>query len=325
LESAFHKTGVSAEVQFRIVEAISEIGGKRANDLLFAKINYHQRKVRETVVKGLNRNKFEAKEAQMPLLQDLIYELCYAGAWNVAGLYTLQDLTEYDYLRRALEEEKLRNDELLFEVLGLAYDRSAVAHVQDSFMDPEIEDTGFALELLNLIVDEQVVLYLEPYFDELPIPDKIRKLQSEMPVDILKIEDLLLATISRDAMYAGNYLKLCAIEVIRDMEELDAGKYLAAQVFHSNFAISRFSASVLEDRDEAFYKELVLRKPELFQEKNIDGRKLIGLVERMGEWVSLKPQRMEYLFERIGAMLVEDEIDLEDEELVVRNLEKQRI
>jgi len=183
LENAFHKTGVEVVVQLRIVRAMTAIGGERANGYLFSKINYHQREVREEAIRGLYRNDFIPDGSMLATLQTAIYDAVLAGAVNIASEYVVRENDPGNGLLSAIQEERHRTDQLIFTLLGIAYDKIAIGHVQESIEDIKNEDTGFALELLNLIVDDQVFAYLEPYYDDLSVVEKIRRLQNEMPVD----------------------------------------------------------------------------------------------------------------------------------------------
>ena len=259
LENTFHKTGVDGIVRLRIVRAMIAIGGPRANGYLFDKIGYHQRDVREAAILGLYLNDYMPGEEELKVLQDQIYEAVLAGAMNIAAEFVIHENDPLNGLYEAIGEERRKTDHLIFTLLGITYDKSAIGHVQQSIEDVENEDTGFALELLNLIVDEQVFAYLEPYYDSLSVVEKIRRLQSDMPVEILSYEELLIDLLNRDSLYAGSYLRVCAIDALRFTDGIDAGQYLAAQVFHPNPVISKSASVVLADKNNDLFLDVMER------------------------------------------------------------------
>lgn len=308
LENTFHKTGVEVIVQLRIVRAMVAIGGSRSNDYLFHKINYHQREVREAAILGLYKNGYTPAEQSIPTLQSAIYDAVLAGAANVAAEYVVHENDPGNSLLEAITEEKQRTDKLIFTLLGITYDRSAVGHVQESIEDIENEDTGFALELLNLIVDDQVFAYLEPYFDDISVVEKIRRLQNEMPVEILAYDALLNELLVRDSLYAGKYLRVCAIDAIRLSDTVHAGQYLAAQAFHPDPEIRRSASQVLAEKDKALYEQVVERME--MEETSYSG--IIGTVEEIKGWESFQHLDRELVFQLASEFIENGQDPLHD-------------
>lgn len=292
LENAFHKTGTETIVRLRIIRAMIAIGGSKANEYLFSKIDFHQREIREAVIHGLYVNEFKPGEKERTLLHTIIYDVALAGAGNIAAEYVTRENDPDSNLHDAILEEQRRTDHLLFTLLSITYDRSAVEHVQKSIEDTENEGAGFALELLNLIVEDELFAYLEPYFDDLSVPEKVRRLQNEMPVEIPSYESLLIDLLNRDGLYTGEYLKLCTIEAIRLDEEADAGRFLAAQVFNPDRIISKSAADVLLLKDKTLFEE-VNGRFQLYHGKlpfdnpaigDLSGKGMIGFVESLHTW-----------------------------------------
>jgi len=324
LENAFHKTGAETGVRLRIIRAMITIGGETSGRYLFNKIDFHQRDVREAAIRGLYLNDFKPDEKEKAALISVIYEVAMAGAMNIAAEYVIREHDPGNGLYAAITEEQRRNDHLLFMLLSIAYDKNAVEHVQKSIEDTENEDAGFALELLNLIVDDEVFAYLESYFDDLSIPEKIRRLQNEMPVEILSYTELLADILNRDGLYTGNYLRLCTIDAIRRSEESDAGLYLAAQVFHPNPLIRSSASEVLLEKDRERYEELHERinlfnandSEQPFRRLPKHEMGLTGLVRELKEWEIFELLDLEALLLLATSMISSGETDLGDSSMV---------
>jgi len=246
LENAFHRTGQTAEVQMRIVYAMSAIGGKKAEHFLAAKIAYHQREVRRAAAGMLYDMGFQPEASEQQMLLEAIYDVVAAGAWNLAAEQTIRENDPGNGLLEALREEYRYNNELLFIFLALAYDRQVVDHVRNTLSSEESDDTGYAIELLNMVVDDQVKEYLEPYFDDRSVFEKIRMLQNQFPVEILSYKRLLTEILSRDGLWIGEYTRACAIDAILADESFEAGLHLAAQCFHPQAVISDLSLKAIQ-------------------------------------------------------------------------------
>ncbi len=304
LENAFHKTGVEMVVRLRIVRAMIAIGGPHASGYLFDKITFHQRDVREAAINGLYLNDYLPDEKEIQVLKSLIYEAVFASAINMATEHVLQEKDPEKVILKVIQEERKKTDHLVFTLLGITYDRSAISHVRRSFENVENEDAGFALELLNLIVDDEVYAYLEPYYDDLWVVEKIRRLQNEMPVEIIPYAELLLDMLNRDSLYTGNYARVCAIDALKMAEGLEVGQYLAAQVFHPNPVISKAAAVVLADIGGGLYHNVMERldialgeaESEPAVKTDMDPSEIIGIVEDLKTWKTFSGLDRELLF-----------------------------
>ncbi|MCF8226946.1 MAG: hypothetical protein K9J30_13800 [Bacteroidales bacterium] len=317
LENAFHKAGAESKVQLRIVRAMTAIGGDKASDYLFQKISYHQRDIREAAIEALFSSEYRPDEMKVQKLHSAIYDAAYAGAVNIATETVVRDNNPENGLLETVMEEKVRTDNILFRLLGIAYDKSAIEHVQESLMDIEHGDSGFALELLNLIVDDQVFAYLEPYFEDINVAEKIRRLQNEMPVEMLPYDKLLTDIINRDSLYTGNYMRICAIDAISKLEDIDAGTFLAAQLFHPNPAISGAASVVLGEKAPSLYKNVTERLDVdsthlgygTLIRGTVSGKETIELVERLKKWELFRKLDREVIFRMTGHFLPGNLID----------------
>lgn len=329
LENAFHKTGTDTMVQLRIIRAMIAIGGSKANQYLFSKIDFHQREIREAAIQGLYINDFMPGEKERLVLHSVIYDVTVAGANNIAAEYVTREKDPGSSLHKAILEEQARTGHLLFTLLSITYDRNAVEHVQKSIEDTENEGAGFALELLNLIVEDELFAYLEPYFDDLSVPEKVRRLQNEMPVEIPSYESLLIDLLNRDGLYTGGYLRLCTIEAIRLDEGSDAGRYLAAQVFNPDRVISSSAAEVLFLKDKTLYEEVNGRiriyhgdvTPDDQAKESICGNEMIGIVESLHTWETFGSLDRDLLLKLVNVLRPVGENDPHDPALVslIRN------
>lgn len=267
LDNAFYRSGISVAMQIRIIEALRLIGGARAHELLFNKVGYHQREIRRKVIQGLYDAGFRASNKQHSVLMDLLYETVHSGARHGAARYVIENNDPENGLLEALSGEKEYADQLIFMILGIAYDRQVIDHIRDSILDTEHDDSGYALELLNMIVEDEQFAYLEPYFDDLGVGEKIRRMQSEMPVVILEYEELLRELVSRDALYLGGYARVCALDAIRNQQEMTATQQLVAQVFHPNEAIRDTASAALLVKEPLVFDEIAQRLEDAYDDR----------------------------------------------------------
>jgi len=267
LENAFHKSGVTVDVQLRIIQAMIAIGGESACRLLFKKVDFHQREVRNRVLEGLYLASFPVDEKQRVLLRELLYDTVQAGGWNLAAEQVISENDPGNGLLEAVREERSRMEIQAFRILAIMYDRQVIDHIRDGILDEEGDDSGFAMELLSLVVDEEVYSYLEPYFDETGIAEKIRRLQVQMPVEIIEYKELLKEMVSRDSLYMNNYARICALDAIGKNIEVYAVQQLIAQVFHPEKPVRDTAAAVLYEKDREAFQNVSSRFSQPLEER----------------------------------------------------------
>jgi len=259
LENAFHRSGQTTDVQMRIVNAMGAIGGPLAWSFLEQKISYHHREVRRNVISLLYESDYKPGDSIRNGILETVRAVVEAGAWLIAAEQSVRDNNPENGLYEALKGEQRTNNALLFRLLGLAYDKQVVEHVSETLLEEESDDRGFAVELLNLVVDEQVKEYLEPYFDDRSVSEKIRILQTQFPVEILPFDKLIGEILNRDGLWLGNYCRACAIDAVSGDQNFDAGMYLAAQAFHPEKIISGLALMALQNKSADLYNSVSTR------------------------------------------------------------------
>jgi len=318
LENAFHRTGQPADVQVAIVNAMGAIGGLRAQHYLVQKIQYHQRKVRQAVVEQLYNANYKPDENTATKIKEAVNNCVAAGAWVMAAEQTIRENSPGKGLLEAIREEYRSINQLLFKLLGIAYDRQVVEHVSSTLVEEESDDRGYAIELLNLLVEDDVKEYLEPYFDDRPVTEKIRMLQAVLPVEILSYERLIEEILTRDGLWLGNYIRACAIDAIKDDPRFDGSLHLAAQAFNSEKVISDLALAALKKKTPEKYSEIRNRV------SLASGRPGISIDQDREEEANAVLQRMEELtkwslFKNVPAfellILAENAENLEDKHI----------
>jgi hypothetical protein len=253
LETAFYKPGTTIKMQLRIISVISAIGGDRSAQLLLEKLDYHHREVFHAVVRGLYDNRFHASEIQVALIQNAILKMVHTGAWNMAARISVRTDDPGGSLAQAVEHEIWDVNEMILMLMSLVYDRKSVHRIRMSLLDRQSEDRAMAIELLDLLLGEPLKSVLMAYFHDVTVREKIDKLRELYPIHIFPVETLLKRILNRDGTQMGDFIRICVLERMGNVERFFDEQQIIAQGFHPNPKIRETAAQILRKNDPERY------------------------------------------------------------------------
>ncbi|MFL5728864.1 MAG: cyclic nucleotide-binding domain-containing protein [Cytophagaceae bacterium] len=224
LEGAFYKTGQSIKTMLRIVQIYGRIGGEEAIDLLWGKIDYPDKRILGEVLLGLSQCGFQAKGEKVVRIKRAIESDISNAAWNIAALGEIGEDETALNLKQALIEENEHNFDHLYMLLSLIYDAHSIQLVRNNIESGTIEGVTFAIELLNVFIDDDLKPILFPLLDELPVAEKLQRLQVHFPREKLNPTDVLKHIINRDYNSTNRYTKalaMCKFILLPDVKVTD--------------------------------------------------------------------------------------------------------
>ena len=259
LEHGFYKTGVEDKVILRIIKLISKINTPKAIAFLLSKIDHYNRDVVQECVNGLISNQFKTDEYSFIPVQQAISKTIHIAAWNLAAQAGIDPSIIDPYLTEAVEEEIKKTNDLLFALLSLAYDPQSIMHVRENLESGTSEGVGFAIELMDTFMAEELKPTLFPLLEDTTAGDKIRKLQNEFPIEKMDTHPLLLSIINRDYNYINNWTRLCAIENLANLNEFEINDTIIAQLFHPAKLLHESAALLIHRKDPVLLTILLER------------------------------------------------------------------
>ena len=179
-------------------------------------------------------------------------------AWNIAAISELEDNIE---LERALKEENELNHEMLFLLLSLMYDARSIEKVKDNIQNGSTESLGYALELLDIFVSEEIKTLLFPLFDDKPVSEKLRQLQVYFPRAKYNKVEVLIHIMNRDYNTLTRWTKACAVEAYGNLENPELNYDLISNLFNPDRLIRETAARVIFEISPKTYHEVGRRIP----------------------------------------------------------------
>ena len=147
----------------------------------------------------------------------------------------------------------------LYDLLSLAYDPSSIHHIRENLESGTSEGIGFAIELLDLFIAEEIKPVLFPVLEDNSAVDKIRQLQAEFPIQIMAPGELLTAVINRDPNLLSPFTKAAAINEYSAVGADREPDGLIAQVFNPDELLSGLAAFRLSLLDPGRYGDVMRR------------------------------------------------------------------
>ena len=267
LEQVFNKSNIEKNILIDIIKLYGFIGDKKTEKLLLNKFDNTNHDIVGQSINSLQLSNFQVDERNEHKIHNIIELNIRIIAWNLAAITSLKENNETEDLKQSLNEELKNNYKTLFNLLSLAYDAKSVLHVKENLESGTNEGIGFALELLDLFVADELKPTLFPVIDDSSNLDKIKKLQNFFPVNILSTEELLTAIINRDPNYISRWTKACAIKSFFKFEDFKVSDDLIAQLFNSDKLLSETSVNLIYRKDKNAYYNCIDRVDESIKKR----------------------------------------------------------
>ncbi len=260
LEQGFYKTGTSDDVLGKIVQIMGHIGGKKAMEYLLGKLNYHRSYVVLEALKSLKRCNFSpSNDIETRILEQVLKTTISITAWNLNTKNNINKNQVSPLLIDAIEEEIKSNYNLLFLILSLLYDAGSIGQIKNNIEQGSSESISYAVELLELFVDEEIKPYLFPLLEDIPGQERVKRLSNYYPLRRMETDELLKSIINRDINYLSRWTKVCAIYSYHYIEHFKSSYTLKAQIFNKDVLLRETTSALLDKLDKKTFLNCLQR------------------------------------------------------------------
>ncbi|MCU0420597.1 MAG: HEAT repeat domain-containing protein [Cyclobacteriaceae bacterium] len=259
LDNAFYRSGQSTQTMLRIVQVMGRIGGQRAKDSLWNKIDYPDKVIVSQVLLSLGEAGFKAGIAQITRIKYAIESDIGDIAWNLTAIHELQGNGRNERVVQALHREIQNDIEHIYMLLAMLYDTRSIQLVKENIESGTTEGTTYAVELLDVFLSDQLKQRVIPVLDDLTVREKINRLEVFFPTMQLDEQLYLKFLINRDFTQSNRWTKAC---VLNQIGERGLGAFsldLIAQLFNPDALIRQTAAKALYQINPAVYHENVVR------------------------------------------------------------------
>jgi AAA family ATP:ADP antiporter len=261
IDTSFYKTGQYKSSMLRIVQLLGRIGGRTATELLWKKIDFPDKKIVSELLLSLSHMGFKARDFQAARIKIAIESEISDIAWNIKAKQDIPEDNHLDLLiKNAFNEEDQQNYDNIFMLLGMIYEPENVYLVRENILDGSTDSITFAVEMLDVFVEEELKPKLIPVMDDLRVDERLDQLLNFFPPEEFEdYNDLLLQIINRDYNRVNRYTKALAIYRIGKMDGAEITNDLIANLFNPDKLLLETAAYTMYNIDPQIYHKNTLR------------------------------------------------------------------
>lgn len=254
LDNAFYRSGHSSHILQRIIHVLGRIGGQRAKDILWNKIDYPDKVIVSQVLLSLGVCGFKAGVSQITRIKYAIESDIADINWNLNAILEVGSGAEAKIVKQALEREIQNDIEHIYMLLAMLYDTRSIQLVKENIESGTTEGTTYAVELLDVFLSEQLKQRVIPVLDDLSVTERISRLEAFYPRVRLDEKLVLKFLINRDFTQSNRWTKATVLHQIGVAKIKDFKLDLIAQMFNTDGLIQEVAAWALNQINNEEYE-----------------------------------------------------------------------
>jgi ATP:ADP antiporter, AAA family len=318
LDTGFYRSGQNTQTLLKIVQIMGRIGGQRAKDLLWSKIDYPDKVVTSSVLLALGECGFKAGISQITRIKYAI-ELDIADiGWNLGALQEIAEEGNANEVKKALRREIQNDIEHIYMLLAMLYDTRSIQLVKENIESGTTEGTTYAVELLDVFLSEQLKQRVIPVLDELTDAERVSRLEAFYPRVKLDSKLVLKFLINRDFTQTNRWTKATVLYQIGILKIGDFKLDLISHMFNPDKLIREVSGWSLYQISPEAYQTHSARLGDVVK-KELDSSILTGQQSRLMKFEKVLFFKSIKLFEGTPGVSLSYLADFSDEERVVAN------
>ena len=191
-----------------------------------------------------------------------------------------------NFLLEQINRETTRWNKFLFDILSLTYSSGSIARIRESLESNTMETVSYGLEMVEMVVSDTVRPKLISLLDVVPDELKLKNLLQFFPGQISEYKKLLEDIINRDYNLISLWTRACALRSITDIEGDDMSESVMALLFSPEEIIQEESAYLISRSKPALYRSASARIAEPIR-------------KRLDKIIDKKIKKEELLFEKV--------------------------
>jgi hypothetical protein len=262
LDAAFYRSGQSTQMMLRIVQVIGRIGGVKAREILWSKMDYPNKIVVSQVLLSLGECGFKAGISQITRIKYAIESDIADISWNLSALQEVGDEGFGKQIKSSLRWEIQSDIEHIYMLLTMLYDTRSIQLVKENIDSGTAEGITYAIELLDVFLSEQLKKRVIPILDDLTLAERTNRLEDFYPRIKLDSQLVLKFMINRDFAQSNRWTKACVLFQIGIRSITDFKMDLIAQLFNPDWLLREVSALALYKISPEAYEQNAKRMGE---------------------------------------------------------------
>jgi AAA family ATP:ADP antiporter len=259
LEQVFLLPDADNTLLSRIVKIYGKIGSPVAHEMLINKLESQNRIIARQAIIALRESGFQATPNNINRILNATVRILNIMSWNLSALQSIGISNKESLIEKALNAELADNYRVLFHLLSLAYNSTAIANIRNLIMNGNDRDISYGIEMLDQIVNEEIKQVLFPVLENLSIRERVKQLRYFFSAENIINEELISEVISRDYNAISMYAKACAIFSWEHLKYPVIDKVLVSNLFHPSKLIRESAAYIINKIDKKYLNDVYPR------------------------------------------------------------------
>ncbi|MBL7859815.1 MAG: hypothetical protein JNJ65_01550 [Cyclobacteriaceae bacterium] len=259
LDNAFYRSGQSSQIMLRVVQIIGSIGGSRAKELLWNKIDFPDKVIVSQVLLALGKSGFKAGMSQVSRIKYAIESDIADITWNLGAIQEIGNDEVSAVVRRALNREIQNDIDHVYMLLAMLYETRSIQLVKENIESGTAEGVTYAIELLDVFLSEQLKQQVIPVLDDISNTEKLNRLEVFYPRVQLDEKLVLKFLINREFTQSNRWTKSAVLHQIGVQRIEEFSLDLIAQLFNPDKFIRQTAAWSLNEISQDLYQSNVIR------------------------------------------------------------------
>jgi AAA family ATP:ADP antiporter len=293
-------------ISLMILRLISKSNSVKNNAFLFSRLWSNSRKIKEVAALSLIKNGYKPTVEEKDRLHQLISEIIGLISWNIAAQICLEQNSDLPLLS-AIKRETSQWNSFLFNLLSVTYEAGAISKISKNLENGTVESVNYALEMIDIVIDESIKPKLISLVDVVPDADKIKNLHQFYPGEIPLYDRLIDDIINRDYNSIGIWTKACALNGLKKHAGLFESDSVIALLFTQELILREESSRLLSVSDSSLFKSVAGR---LTAERKTYSEKIINKQINENDYVF---EKVEFLISHFPGIHPDDLLFLAEE------------
>jgi hypothetical protein len=249
-----------------ILRMLARTGTSESASFLFSRLWSNSRMLRETAAEGLLLCGFTPSEEERDKLQQMISDTIGLMTWNLSAKVCLEKNNEPELLEIFLKD-MARWKRFFFNLLSVAYDAGSIKKIRENLESETVESGNFALEMIDIVIDESIKPKVIALLDILPDEDKLKTLYQFYPGEVPSIGKLREDIINRDYNLLNIWTKVCAIRNIEAIKDDNMAETASALLFSPEIILQEEAVRLISRSDKGLYESVSSRIPDAIRKR----------------------------------------------------------
>lgn len=232
-----------------------------ASGFIYQMLRTNSRTVRRLAAEILIDKKYRVPENELDRMHQLISEIAGVLTWHIQAMVALGK-SGNSILHSAAGREMKWWYDFLFMLLKISYDSHQITRIRENLDAGTVESVNFALEMIDIVIDESVKAKVAACVDLIPDEDKLKTLHHFYPGFVPDYNDLVIELINRDYNLTSVWTKAIAVRSLSE-QNLPAGAELtlSSLLFSPNMLLVEEAARVLAEKSPSTLAGIRYRLP----------------------------------------------------------------